>query len=486
MPITLRGETLYSASEVSAMTPTGTIDSQWETHLLTGINGWDHTPYKLGKFHVNKITGLVTGEVGIRNSSGITSTQYGSNANLGTHAQLAIHYPGQFEYALMKSATTAARNQNVREINTSIDTNGNFALQGRGWNATSVNTYIGSYLETFAYIGNKYGKVYTQEYPLIHLAEGAFYRTEQVDLITGHAWLKIPVTLPTGYASNSFAFIFKNLWSGEVIFQYSLYPTTAGTMPAITLPSRAAVFGGKRFYTDIRYCEPATTYINRHNCWMNISNYTVSFSPITGQTWATGSIFYQGNPETPTQGNRQETVVGLWVPESADAIPSVNNAKFPVASAPDLAALDSFWLSPKYNHPRASDPSWATNNNRTGMLFAYHDMNTVAAGGLSNPFLGAEWSSEWIPSYRYNYTNGTSQPLYCSGVGYLGGMVTESLTSGWTCNIYAPTGTALGAAPSTLVKKWYFGTTGEMNPSVANLACFTASYLSNRAGNIVQ
>lgn len=485
MSVTLRGVTLYSASEVSAMTPTGTIDSQWETYDLPGINGWNSTAYSLGKFHVNKITGLVTGEIGIRNNSSVTSVTYGSNTNLGIHNAMQIKYPGSFEYAITKSATTAAVNNNVREINTTITTTGNFSLQGRSWAITTVNQYLENYLETFAYIGSKYGKIYTQERNPIYLKEGAFYHPETVDLITGHAWLKQTITLPTGYGSNSLVTVYKNLWSGECILQYSLCPTTAGTMPSITLPARFSTYTNQRFYTDIRYCNPATTYANRHNCWMNLAGNYLTFNPITGLTWATGSLYYQGNPETNAQGNGSETVVGLWLPETNQAIPSVNNAKFPrnKSGLLDKTDLDSYWGSPKYNHPRSSDPSWATLNHRTGMLNFYMDMNTAAAGALTSPVNGSDWSPHWIPSYRYNKTSGTSIPLYCAGAQYISSSI-ESLTSGWSCNLACPTGTSLGVGPT--VRKWSWGTSGEMNPSVANLACFNGYFLSNYNGNITQ
>lgn len=490
MSVTLRGVTLYSASEVSAMTPTGTIDSQWETYFLDGKNGWDDSIYNLGKFHVNKITGLVTGEIGISNrtATNATSMNYGSNANLGIHSEMVIKYPGAFEYLTTKGSPTAAQILNGRELNTTISTTGDFTLQGRGWSTATIPN-ISNFLETFAYIGSKYGKIYTQEYNPIYLKEGAFYRQEQVDLITGHAWLKIPVTLPTGYNSNSHAWVFKNLWSGECIFQYSLYPTTAGTMPAITLPTRCAVYNHLHFYTDIRYCDPATTYANRHSCYMRMEDYAVKFNPIISQAWATGSLYYQGNVETPTQGNGTETVVGLWLPESAEAIPSVNNARFPRNKSGNMnyTITDSYLPTSKFA-PRSTDPSWTTNNYRSGMVFFYWDMN-MKAGTMPSPFIGSsEWAAYWIPSYRYNITSGTQTSLYCNGVQYLSNLNSSYATtnSAWTCNIYARSGKALGADPGTGTKFWNFGATGEMTSATAGLACFNGYYLSNNSGNIIQ
>ena len=493
MPITLRGETLYSASEVSAMTPTGTVDSQWETHFLSGKNGWDDAQYKLHKFHVNKITGLVTGEIGISNRTATapTSVNYGTNANLGIHPDMVIKYPGTFEYAITKNTAAAplpAANENaVREINTAISTTGDFALQGRSWTAATCGAYLQEYLETFAYIGSKYGKIYTQEYNPIYLQEGAFYRKEQVDLITGHAWLKINVPLPAGYASNSFLYGYKNLWSGEVILQYSLHPSTAGSMPAITLPARLAVYGGRRFYTDIRYCDPATTYGSRHTCWMNVSNTTVSFNPIPSQAWATGSLFYQGNEETSPHGNGQETVVGLWLPESAQPIPSVNNAKFPRAKANSYQCevLDGYIPTSKFA-PRSSDPSWATNNYRTGMVFFYWDLN-MKAGTIPSPFATTNFSAAWIPSYRYNITAGEPIRLYCNGVQYLSNYrATPNKSSDWTMNIAINSGKSAGVAGTGTTDRCFgWGTTGEATEA-AGLACFNGYYLGNYPGNIVQ
>lgn len=490
MSVTLRGVTLYSASEVSAMTPTGTIDSQWETYELTGINGWTSTSYNLGKFHVNKITGLVTGEIGISNRTATnpTSTTYGSNTNLGIHSGMMIKYPGAFEYLITKGSPTAAQILNGRELNTTISTTGDFTLQGRGWSTTTIPN-ISDFLETFAYIGSKYGKIYTQEYAPIYLKEGAFYRQETVDLITGHAWLKFNVTLPTGYdTSNSYVVGYKNLWSGEIILQYSLHPTTTGTMPAITLPERLAVVNGRHFYTDIRYCDPATTYAGRHSCWMRVTDHTLTFNPIAGQTWATGSLFYQGNEESNPHGNGQETVIGLWLPESSQAIPSVNNAKFPRLNTNSFAvtSLDPYLPTSKFT-PRTADPSWASNNYRSGMVFFYWDMNMKAAT-MPSPFTSSEWSQHWIPSYRYNVTSGTQISLYCNGVQYLSNLDPSYATgnSAWTCNVYTRTGKALGADPGTGNKVWNFGTTGEMTSATAGLACFNGYYLSNNGGNIIQ
>lgn len=488
MPVTLRGVTLYSASEVSAMTPTGTVDSQWETYHLDGKNGWVDSHYSLGKFHVNKITGLVTGEIGISNRTTTkpSSNNYGTNANLGIHSGMMIKYPGAFEYLITKTNTTEAQVLNGREINTNISTTGDFTIQGRTWD-TNATTYVQDYLETFAYIGSKYGKIYTQEYSPVYLSEGAFYRPETVDLITGHAWLKFTVTLPAGYNTNSFVVGYKNLWSGEVILQYSLRPTTAGSMPAITLPERLAVVDGRHFYTDIRYCDPQATYSNRHSCWMRVTNHTLTFNPIVGQTWATGSLFYQGNEETPAHGNGTETVIGLWTPEVPQAIPSVNNIKFPKLNTGSFAVtgLDNYLPTTKFT-PRTTDPSWASNNYRTGMVFYYWDMNMKAAT-MPSPFIQVEWSKHWIPSYRYNITTDTPISLYCGGVQYLSNLnTTISSTGAWTCNVYARSAKALGTDPGTGTKIWNFGTTGEMTAATAGLATFNGYYLSNYGGNIVQ
>ena len=107
MSVTLRGHTFYTEAEVSAMTPSGTVDSQWETYTLP-ITGGCNPNWQLNRFHVNKITGLVTGEIGLIRMASLTSRIIGTKTELAIHPDMRIKYTGNWEYGTTLSTAPSS------------------------------------------------------------------------------------------------------------------------------------------------------------------------------------------------------------------------------------------------------------------------------------------------------------------------------------------------------------------------------------------
>lgn len=488
MSVTLRGHTFYTASEVSAMTPSGTMDSQWETYDLAITNGctlgWD-----ANRFFVNKITGLVVGWIGLQEMSNMTSLTYGTNANLAPHSGLRLAYTGQFEYGTNTASATEAINYGRKEMNTTINSAGAFTLQGVPTSLANKAMYD-THIEHFAYPGAKYSKITTTDIKQpVYLKEGAFYDANTADLICGKAWLRFDVTAPSGYSSASYVSWFKNLWSGEIVMQYSLYPTTAGTCPAITIPSRCAVVDGRNFYTDVRYTTGRTSAVQRQNTWMRLNNTTLSFYAPQAD-WLTGTLYYPGNSEVRPQNASQKSY-SLWVPESSSPITSADNSTWPSTAASgtkDITASQSY-LNTTYYKARSGIDSWTWRSRRTGMVFNHWDLNSVTTS-LPSPITSTKWSADFLPSYRYNKSTSTYQVVYYTGAGYLGTRAdtAASVATEYTCNIAAYCGTSLGVMPTgtSYDQLHFWGSPGNWSPVANNLTCFTGQYLGNSAGNIVK
>ena len=493
MAVTLRGHTFYSESEVSAMIPSGTVDSQWETYDMpipsTVIKGWQGN-----KFHVNKITGLVVGWVAMQNLNKLTSTVVGTNVNLAPHKDMHLKYTGQYEYGTCQDTAPVSYMMTYKEMNGIWNEDGTLSLEGTPVN-TSYIPYMGTFIEHYAHIGSKYGKITTTdvEQP-IYLEEGAFYNQNTADLITGHAWLRMSVPLPEGYSTtNSAVICYKNLWSGEIIMQYTLHPTTAGTCPAITLPARCAVVNGRNFYTDARYVTGYTTAAQRQNTWMRINNNVLTFSA-PSSIWVTGTQYYPGTPEIRPH-NKSYEVTPLWLPESSVPIPSANNKKWPstaAASTCENPGGSGAWFDTTYYKGRTGIDNWTWFSKRTGMVFTSIDMTTVGTT-LPRVIFGSSstWNVNFLPSYRYNSETGKSVPVYFSGAGYIRQRLAETsdaTPSEYTCNLYFMSGNNLGTVDSTVENSrlLMFGTSGNLKPVAGNLACFVGYYLGNYAGNIVQ
>lgn len=505
MSVKIHGHEFYTASEVSAMTPSGTIDSQWETYdmpLPAGATlGW-----QANRFFVNKVTGLVVGWIGLHSLSATTGSwplTVGTIADCAIHPDVRVKYSGNYEYGTgqIPSGQTAASSApyflHFKEMNGIWDTTGKLVFEGVPSNAT-YKPYWSTIIEHYCHIGSKYGVITTEDVKApIYLKEGAFYDKNTAALICGKAWLRIDATLPSGYTSGDYVTFYKNLWSGEVIMNYSLHPTTAGSTPAITMPSRVAVVDGRNFYTDVRYTTGFTTPAERQNTWMRLANTTLSFS-CPKATWLTGSLYYPSNPETGrTQIASYETTNGLWIDEVAAQVPSAQSSKFPTstnnANNGKYAQTSGDWYDHAKGTPRSGVDTWVWRSKRTGMVFTSFDWTHVARATYSSPLFAStsRWGVDWIPSYRYNKVAGTSQPVYFSGAGYLG---TRADTTGvatsseYTCNIMFSSGKSLGAFDTTNTQygQLGWGTSGQASVTASCLLCFTGQYLGNTAENIVR
>lgn len=490
MSVNIRGTEFYSESEVLAMTPSGTMDSQWETYTFTPSTGAT-THWSACRFHVNKITGLVTGWIGLSNMNKMTSNLIGTNSNLAPHSGNYLRYSGQYEYGTTQSTAPDGVKLAWKELNGIWSLSGDLTLEGAPVSGTSYIQYYDTFIEHYAHIGSKYGKITSVDIKQpTYMAEGAFYDANTADLITGRAWLKTQIVLPSGYSSSSGFFVFKNLWSGEIIIQYSLYPTTAGSFPAITLPERYAVVGGRRIISDVRYWTGYTTAIQRQNSHLYIDqNHIVHPSSMPGGNWATGTFYYPGEPEVRPQNVSYE-VQSLWFPEVPVAIPPATSNKWPSAAASNARQhTDGTWVDTTYYSPHSTYINWVWRSLRTGMVFTNLDI-TFKNTTQPNPIFSSKWGTEWVPSYRYNVTSGTGQPVYFSGAGwiqYRNSSTTTAANTEYTCNVAFYSGKALGVDYSdyTYYNQLLWGTAG-MAGGIVNRACFTGFYLGNAAGNIVK
>lgn len=499
MSVVINGKTLYTASEVSAMTPSGTVDSQWETYDLpipSGvISNWDGN-----KFHVNKITGLVVGWLTMAQMYNMTNQTVGTNANLGIHADMPIKYSGNYEYGEPRDASASDKcpdsiKISYKEMNGIWNTTGTLSLEGEP-TSNSYIKYYSSFIEHYCHIGSKYGKITkTDIEPLVYLPQGTFYTANTADLICGKAWLRFDATLPSGYTSGDYVCFFKNLWSGEVIMQYSLHPTTAGSMPSISIPTRCAVLGGRNFYTDIRYVSATNkTAVNRQNSWMRLANTTLSFGGGIADakiTWATGSLYYPSAPEVRPHNISYEVSNGLYLDGVNEQVPSASSNKFPSATTGqnEVAVVNS-WITANGYSARSGIDSWTWRSIRTGMVFNALDLTINGNyATATNRDMQGTWHTNFQPSYRYNATSGTTQPLYFSGAGYLGSRLESAPSLSEYCtNIQMYTGKSLGVADATAGKtpqlRW--GTSANMSTANGSLTCYTGQYLGNYAGNIVR
>lgn len=497
MSVNIRGHEFYSASEVDAMTPSGTVDSQWETYDFPCPSGAS-IGWSANRFHVNKITGLVVGWVALSGMNRMSSVSIGTVADLGIHSGMDIKYTGNFVYGNTNSSkATTSYNVLYKELNGIWDTNGLLKLEGEPMTSTSDLQKCSDFIEHYTHIGNKYGKITTEDVkPPIYFREGAFYDTNTADLISGRAWLKFKITAPSGYSSSSYVTWYKNLWSGEIIMQYSLNPST--TSPAsITMPSRCAVLEGRNFYTDIRYVTVSgKTPSYRQVCWMRLNNVTLSFFA-ENATWMTGSLYYPGNPEIRTHNLSYETISGLYLPEANEAIPSAQSSKWPSSAATSTyedVTLDSMWNT-SYYISRSGIESWTWRSARTGMVFSYFDMNikgTSLPDSVSTPIM-APWMQNFLPSYRYNKTSGKVQLIYFAGASYINTRASTTDTAAsneFTCNLCFYSGKSLGTAETNTSSVSYnvlhWGTTGNLKAVAGNLACFTGQFLGNTPNNIVK
>lgn len=495
MSVNIRGHRFYSASEVSAMTPSGTMDSQWETYTFPipsgAVLGWS-----ANKFMVNKITGLVVGWIGI-NFNSISSFVLGTVPQLGIHSDMDIKYSGNFEYGYSPSTASQTIMCCYKELNGKWDTDGTLTLQGEPTGAYA-NLNGGAFIEHYAHIGSRYGKITTVDVkPPVYLAEGAFYDTNTADLITGRAWLKIKTIQPTGYDSRSFVTWYKNLWSGEVIMQYNLYPTTAGNCPSIAIPSRCAVVDGRNFYTDIRYTVmTAKTAAKRQSAWMRLNNNVVSFNAYDS-TWLTGSIYYPSNSEVRSHNVSYETTNGLYFPEVNVQVPSAQSNKWPSSTGAksETVVLDDHWNT-SYYKARSGVSSWVWRSKRTGMVFTYFDMNAVTTSlpDTYDNYMMSAWHTRFLPSYRYkNSSDGSVQPIYFSGAGFIGtrsSTTADAVYTEYTCNLAFCCGKSLGVQETNTSTIRYnclhWGTPGQYKPIANSLACFTGQYLGNSEESIVR
>lgn len=492
MPVTVRGQQLYTKAEVAAMAPQTKIDNNWERYTLTLKNGYTVRRTVNNCFLMNKHTGLVTGVIDI-NCAAATSATYGTNANLAILTSATpITYPGYFLYGTTQSAASAAVKAGMRNLNTSITAAGDFYLQGNGCGenlgtVANINT-LGDFLEIQTYLGSKYGRVTTKDVTPIYMKEGAFYDLESAELVAGKRWLQYTLPLPSGYTSGSYVIVCKNLWSGEIILNISLHPSSGTAYPSIPLPERFRLIKKDsstylNAYMHLRYVDGGLSSASNssaanHSRYMYIGD-NLSFNAGTS-TWVTGSYFYQGNPES-FKGDRTETVVGLWTPDQPGAaIPSVNNNCFSGQLNQDYVNLATHWVT-GYTQ-RTTMTSFVTTNKRTGMVFAYFD-HYVSGTSLPTP-LTTGWQADYCPSYRYN-TGTSEQTLYVMCNNYVGSVTNTGApaTNEYTANLSLGVPLSNGTVPTN--NSWRYGTAGVINPTANNLCCWQGSYLGNSSANVL-
>lgn len=499
MPVTVRDKQFYTKAEVVAMRPAAKIDDNWEKYSLTLAAGYGTNRTVNNSFLVNKHTGLVTGVVDIAFTSSITSSLYGTNANLAILADAhAIKYPGYNVYTTLATTATANQCAAASNLNTNINASGQFSFQGEiqggsgGWENIANLKQLTTHIENFAYVGSKYGKVTTQDVRVEYMKEGEFYDLNSAELIAGKRWFKTTIPLPAGYdTSKSHVTVLKNLWSGEVILQLSLYPTTAGSYPAIALPERFRfIKNGNEYRKGYMHCRYHTGGFNvavngstqNHNNYLYIGDTLSPYCP--GSTWFTGSYYIQGNPENRLHQRSTETVVGQWMPDKpAQAVPSVDNDCWANGISFTAADVSNSWLTGYTN--RATIPSWTTFNRRTGMVFVYLDM-TTSGTTLPAP-VQQVWAADYLPSYRYNQTAGAEGSLYILSTNYVqysNNTTTAPSTQEYTSNLYACCAKTNGAAPTTAQgNQWRYGTPGYIRPIANNLSCWQGYFLGNTASN---
>ena len=386
MPITINNELFYTKEEVDTLIEEAntTVANQWEEYELTlndGLTvGWDSN-----KFFVNKHTGAVTGMLGITGLTYLDSDNriIGENSNLAIHSKMDIKYPGQQIYTVT-STSNSKTSVSARNANILIREDGFFRLQGEPFIQNDTTNYIKAHIESFFYIGSKYGKIVDKEPYLVYLSQGAFYNQDSVDLLTGKAWLRQSITNISGYTG--YVTYYKNLWSGEIIFQYSLRPSTAGTFPSIPKPKRFAPNADKSIHQKIRYTDLLTTNTDvrvslSSNFIINQEDAATNFGvpPHSTCNWITGSNFWIGRPEV-ALGNRKEAT-GLWRPENDKPIYSMNASIYDSLITNQPRAIEKINLNNNicdgYSEFATSDAEYSGSiiiSSRTGMIFNYVDL----------------------------------------------------------------------------------------------------------------
>lgn len=443
MPVTVDGKKLYSKAELDALIASAnqSVPNMWEAHYLNYVNGYNiggglHTIFK------NKHTGACTGVLGFNNiqTGRANSTTFATDTSLALHPDMLTPWAG---HQIFTSCTaTLANTANVftlRNVNVQVMTDGRFILGGDGFaDATE-------HLENMYYLC-KDAKIVDTPPHVTYLSEGAFYDQDTVDLYTGKAWLRTKYDSIDGYDSSThftYLWFYKNLWSGEVIMQYRLYPKTPGTWSALPLGYRYAP--RRAIFIKPRYMEAQPTSVLRTmSCNFCVrsdgSVITYGVLPDLTCTWLTGSNFWIGRAESPG-GNRTETTP-LWHHDSASPIPSMNTNAYSSLSEPRATELvetytnhvnHTYWAESSDMHTDyTGDHDTLANNEvthvvscRSGMIYNYFDLrptpaNINASGNIVSPIVLQNYSVPlWVADKRY-FPNNTAEQgrLYYMGLVY--------------------------------------------------------------------
>lgn len=479
MSITIDNETFLSRKEVDNILSTLDLskENQWEKHELTYESDFG-TGWNLKTFMVNKHTGAVTGILGINKIYDSTSsTILTSSTDLARHSGMRLGYCEIPVYNEVTSTASIDTTQSARNFNITVNTSGKINTQGE-----PSRTEMSTHLSNFFYIGSKYGDITTEDISVIYKPEGTFYNANTVKLLTGKSWLRYDVELPEGYSTSSYLSFFKNLWSGEVVTQYSLYCSTENSWPTITIPNRFRVYGDQRMFIKPRYMTPSSTAVqNKERAWMQFTTSdTISFSIPSGTTWVTGSHFYVGKTESP-DGTYSETADGLWFPEGGEIIPSAVSTSFSSLGEEinqGNVNLDT-GLAEGYA-ARSSYPSFITRS-RTGMVYLNLDV-TLTKNAINIPVTSGSWSQRYRPSIHYRPMGVTgSISVYFGSPAYIHNTaVTTAIagTSYYRANVRLYTN-ATSSQDDATSKAITYGNTGNISPTTGNPMIFQGWFLSD-------
>lgn len=437
---------------------------------------------------------------------------------------MLIRYCGEWVYGtpnVSNTATALAIHDVNFQLNNGVngDTNMHFNIQGEWSSWHSAAEHPTSCIENWYYLAHD-AKIVTTEPHITYLSEGAFYDQDTVDLYCGRAWLKKTFTFNNGElpgygglngTTNSVVTYFKNLWSGEVIFQYNLYPSDTSVFPTIPKPERFSP--RKSIYIKPRYLAPHTdcTSIFRmrstnFHVYRGSRNTSYSVAPFDGCQWITGSNYWIGDIESPG-GNRTETNP-LWHHDAATAIPSINTSSYSNIGNPAHNMIvatytnhvdHTYWDDSSedriFEHAdKTTSEGLMTEGTyvvgcRSGMIFNYIDSNptteNVKNGTFETNFMEIGYGdNQWTPHTGYNCGSNTNQPVY-----YMGLVFENSINPNWKidgnnytidADIFCPNLYMFTVPPADTGNVHAFGTSGGLYHVAGNRIIFAGHFLSNQ------
>lgn len=486
---------LVSIAQVQAMVTNAncTAANQWETYSLTYSTGWTcATNWCLNKMMVNKHTGAVTGVLGSYHPGTDSCYALGICKCLGIHPSMRIHYPDMQVYTTIKAISSVSDRTGIltrdssKNLNICLDSDGCFRYQGE-----PTISCIATHISNLFYIGNKYGSITTTDIePAVVLPEGQFYTQNTAALLTGKSWFRYDITLPTGYdISKSVATIYKNLWSGEAIFQYSLYPTTTGSFPAITVPAR---YNGiiTPFFMKPRYISPSTAntnaVLNKEYAYMLFSAGKIQFGGIPSYTtWITGSNFYMSTVETGSYlADGKNTSVITLKDDGAVSLAGTDYSNLDTAIKANPAGCSCIAGSSMAGYYTACY-SWRGTygtfmaKSKTGMVYENLDMTTTNANfGAPTKALPATYR----PSIKYRWTNASmsvyhASPVYTQKIRNGYGCCVSASDSPYTANLFISTNNVAGGTATC--PGLSYGTTGNISNSSDTLVIWQGWFLAD-------